>query len=91
MPVLAPGSTKNVPAHNADATPCAADTADKRCEPDVCSVSGFSWSGRMTVMVLLDFLSSAISILNLEVHRALVQLSGLILKCTVMYSTSRGS
>src|ERR1700739_4272691 len=49
MPVLAEGSTKNVPAHIEDTTPCMAEIAAILNDPGVCRVWGFSPVGCTTL------------------------------------------
>jgi hypothetical protein len=51
MPVFAEGSTTNIPAHNEEAMPCVAATADILSDPEVCWVSLLSSAGCTTLMV----------------------------------------
>jgi hypothetical protein len=51
MPVLAEGSTTNMPAHREEAMPCVAAMADILSDPDVCWVSLLSSPGCTTLIV----------------------------------------
>ena len=57
MPVRADGSTTKMPAHRGEATPCVAEMADNRRDPEVCEVSELNSPGRTTLMVFLNPIS----------------------------------